>query len=610
MKNERISHFAEYAHKRLRPLMVFFRRLGGQKRTSDQWSGSKPETIMLRERTWRIEVSGKNAKLFWKRHRVAIVAVLAVALAGIATRYVLIGFASTADFYPSSCLGNWENVENALGKPSLPAGSPMAAFTTLNSAFFGTSTAQMFCGNFVGDTDIHELTGKSFEEADLVLSWTFAFPQAQPTAAPGAGGGGGGDLISPSASSSDASSPDDASMQAAPTSTDETSSLPSDDASPVPSSSTPDAGGTPTPVPADASSSVSAPSSDTGDTTNATPPPPPADTNSDTVSPAPPATDGTDSGASPTSWLKKLVGIAYADDASSSIAIDASTTELAVDSSTPLTDASSAEQGTPNVPEPAPISVNTSVFQNIAVPTSTANAVLAIVYSTDGATWQPLVNIDSSNWQQARYRIPIASWQELEHLQVAFVGLGASSSPPVYLDAAGVEVSYMDTPDATTEIAPATDTLPTGPSGPFAAPMIVPPTPVELPPAQALKQVFDPFAKQLCSVAPFSESVVAGRGGSFLLKLTPPAASTSSASSSSPQQAPSGALLYDASIGSLPDGISATIVPEKAGADMIGVNTTPDVTSGSYNIVVVYKERQRDGTVEPNFCQFNLIVTQ
>ena len=319
----------------------------------------------------------------------------------------------------------------------------------------------------------------------------------------------------------------DTSIQNPPTSTGETPFF--DTVSP-----TPDTGDTTAPVSASASSSVSAPSSDTDDTTNTTPPPPadtnsntdtsaPPETNSDTPSPPPPAEGGTDSGASPTSWFRKLVGIAYADDSSSSTATLASTTELAVDSSTPLTDASSVEQGTPNISQPAPININTSMFQNIAVPTSTANAVLAIVYSTDGVTWQPLVDIGSSNWQQARYTIPIHSWVELQHLQIAFVGLGASISPPVYLDAAGVEVSYVDTPEATTDIVPITPATDTA----LTTPAPAPPQVEELPPAQALQQVFDPFAGQQCSVTPFSESIMAGGGGSFP-KLTPPSESTSS----------------------------------------------------------------------------------
>ena len=42
--------------------------------------------------------------------------------------------------------------------------------------------------------------------------------------------------------------------------------------------------------------------------------------------------------------------------------------------------------------------------------------------------------------------------------------------------------------------------------------------------------------------------------------------------------------------------------------DTIGITTAATVAPGSYNAVVVYKERQNDGSVAPNFCQFNLLV--
>jgi hypothetical protein len=217
------------------------------------------------------------------------------------------------------------------------------------------------------------------------------------------------------------------------------------------------------------------------------------------------------------------------------------------------------------------------------------------------------VNVDASNWQQARYPIPIHSWAELQHLQIAFVGLGASSSPQIFLDAAGVEVSYVDTPDATTDITTATDTVPA--VSPVAPPVVSPPVPTELPPVQALKQVFDPFAGQECTVAPFSESIMAGGTGSFLLKLTPPGAPASSSAKSSVRAA-SPTFLYDAELGSMPNGITGMIMPQGLGADTVGITTAPSVARGSYNVVVVYKERQRDGTIEPNFCQFNIVITK
>ncbi len=578
------------------------------KKISDFGPSSKPQIVMLRERIWRFEISQSKVRRFFRDHKLGSIIGLIIILSLIVVRFAFVGFASTADFYPSSCLGNWENVQNALGKPDLPPGASQEAFTMLNSAYFGTSTAQMFCGNFTGDTDIAALTGKSFQEADLILSWSFVFPQEATTtlatttdSSTDAGGGdGGADEIAPEATSTTSTDLSSASSDASSISSSTDESLPV-----VTSTDASDS----QPLPQDVSSS-DATASDASDAAPAVAPPAPAPTTTQDESPAPapapePASttdsDGSASDSQPTSWLWNFVGVAFADD-SSSLAIDTSTAS-STDSSTSIEATSSAEIGVPVEPQPAPISVNTSQFQNIVLPSSTANAILGIVYSTDGVTWQPVVNIDASNWQTARYVIPIHSWVELEHLQVAFVGLGASSSPQIFLDSAGVEVSYADAPPDPNTDTQATDTVSEAPSS--TAGQVMPPTPVQLPPVQAFRQVFYPFAGQQCSVMPFSESIPPGGGGSFILKLTPPAAATSSLKK--PQQ--NSPPLYDASLGALPTGISADIIQTGPGMDTVGVTTAPDVPPGSYNAVVVYKERQHDGTVEPNFCQFNIVIT-
>jgi len=553
---------------------------GSPRKTSDFNAGTESHTLVLKEKIWKFEVSRSKAVRFLRSHKVAVVSILAVLLAGVVTRYIFVGLASTADFYPSSCLGNWQNVENALGKPSLPSGASASGFTTANSATLGTSTAQMFCGNFSGDTDINTLTEKSFQEADLVLSWSFVFPEAVATpvttpdesgdsssttsstvnvpASSDTEGGGGANAVTPSEIPD--TSPTQIVVPPVQNIATSTEVMPLDtapsDAAPVTPSVTPDTGSS----------------------------------NSDAQPPAP-------SDTSPTSWLRSLVGVAYADETSTPAADASATDYIQVETST--------------IPETTttPISVNTSMFQNIVVPSSTGDAVISIVYSTDGVTWQPLANIDSANWQLARYQIPIHSWAELQHLQVAFVGLGASSSPQVFLDSAGIEVSYVDPPETKPqpEATSTPDVVPDANSGDPTLQATMPPTPVEVPPAQALQQVFDPFAGQYCVVTPFSESIAAGGGGSFLLRLTPPSASTSSAKTSSTASA-AVSFLYDASVGSLPDGITATVISEGKGMDTIGVTAARTVAPGSYNAVVIYKERQNDGSIAPNFCQFNLVI--
>jgi len=589
------------------------------KKTSDFAPDRKPHTLVLREKMWRLELSRATARRFWKRRKVLVVGTLAVLAAGIVAHYVLVGFASTVDFYPSSCLGNWENVQNALGKPDLPPGALASRFTTYNSAVFGTSTAQMFCGNFSGDTDIAALTGKSFQEADIVLSWTFIFPQATAatTTMPSDSDAASSSLLSSTATSTDVSSSSDATIVVPTTTSSDASSSDTTptDVAPV---STPDSTPTPTLTTTPASDSASTPDTSSASTNSTPVPPPPAPASP--PAPADSGSDSTDAASSPTSWLRNFIGVAYADeDETSSLAEDTSTTNgdasisLQSDANMDMSAQTTTQAMTSSEPATtSSISVNTAAFQNITVSSSTGDAVLAIVYSTDGVTWQPIANIDSANWQTARYSIPIHSWVELEHLQVAFVGLGASSSPQIFLDSAGVEVSYADAPvqqDATSTpafIPTPNNTAPDQSVVSVTTP--IPPAPTAPPPAQAFKQVFDPFAGQQCSVTPFSESVVAGAGGSFLLKLTPPAESTSSVSSARSSSHATAPFLYDASVGSLPEGITATVVQNSPGMDTIGVTTVATVASGSYNAVVVYKERQQDGSIAPNFCQFNLVV--
>jgi hypothetical protein len=290
--------------------------------------------------------------------------------------------------------------------------------------------------------------------------------------------------------------------------------------------------------------------------------------------------------------------VAFAQDISSTVS-DASSSASATSSSS--TAGTSLDQyiatsttGVPATSTPTgTIAVNTTAFQNVALPSSTPDDVLGVLYSTDGVNWLPLVNINENNWQTARYSIPIHSWTELEHLQIAFVGLGRPNVPQIYLDAVGVEVSYFDTPEVTPTVTPtpAATTTPNGPAGPTSTPGV--PSP-----AQAFNNVFSPAATQQCEVTPFSDTVARGGTAAFLLTLVPPASST----------IPSSSLLYDASLGTLPAGLTGYITSASPGHDTIAMQATSALAPGSYNVVVVYHEKQNDGSVLPNYCQFNVVA--
>ncbi len=240
------------------------------------------------------------------------------------------------------------------------------------------------------------------------------------------------------------------------------------------------------------------------------------------------------------------------------------------------------------------------------------------MYSTDGVTWQPVADVNAGNWQTARYPIPIYSWQELQHLQVALVGLNATDSPKVYLDALGVEVDYADAPNGTID----PNTAQTAATSTVFAQSSSSASVSSSAPADALQSVFDPSAQQKCSVTPFSNAAYPGGSASYVLSMVvqaPPEVLPSSSAASSgraypppappPPPAPITAPLYETALGSLPAGVTGTIVPGgPPGIDTIGLTVAPSTVPGSYGVIVIYKERQADGKILPNFCQFNLVV--
>jgi hypothetical protein len=60
--------------------------------------------------------------------------------------------AETVTFYPDSCLGGWNGVQHAEGKPDVSDFSDPAAFTNDNAAVLPADTGgDIFCGSFAGD---------------------------------------------------------------------------------------------------------------------------------------------------------------------------------------------------------------------------------------------------------------------------------------------------------------------------------------------------------------------------------------------------------------------------------------------------------------------------
>ena len=59
--------------------------------------------------------------------------------------------ASQVVFYPTTCAGTWNGVQNAIGSPSLADGATLDQFTDQNSAVLGETHGDIYCGQFQGD---------------------------------------------------------------------------------------------------------------------------------------------------------------------------------------------------------------------------------------------------------------------------------------------------------------------------------------------------------------------------------------------------------------------------------------------------------------------------
>lgn len=90
---------------------------------------------------------------FFRMHGKKIAATSAVVVLFIGILgYWFSGSAKIAYFYPSSCLGGWENPQNAQGIPDLKSGANADEFIRENSAVLpGDSSGQIFCGGFQGE---------------------------------------------------------------------------------------------------------------------------------------------------------------------------------------------------------------------------------------------------------------------------------------------------------------------------------------------------------------------------------------------------------------------------------------------------------------------------
>ena len=438
------------------------------------------------------------------RNRLYFVFFVAVAASVGFAFYSLFVKANIFSYYPSSCLGTWDNPQNAQGEPSLEPGARLEEFNKDNSSFYdGGGAKQVFCGGFRGEGDETE---KIFKKAILKFTWAIAAPL--PSSSSGAAGGAPTQVLQQSefesqaldltASASIIVIPDNPASVSIPFESENQTPEPIPDSQQAPLNSEPPLVTTeqPTPVP---EISVTPEPTPVPAPELAPPAPEPILENPPQPEPAPPASEPALPILSPTSSEKQNRGSSisqpdssnpgeigteppvsllgrftlasiFSDVASDSISPSASPTPTSVSqpsvkpspsleilispsSSFTPTPASSPSLSTPlhtSYPTGQASQVD-SLTASISQPADINGAsvsyslddFLEVFYTIDGQNWQSLGRVNKDNFKNLELEVPIVSWEELGKLQISVAGIFTTDAgQKVYLDGMRIETEF------------------------------------------------------------------------------------------------------------------------------------------------------------------------
>ncbi len=326
--------------------------------------------------------------------------------------------AEVQDFYPSVCLGTWENAGGASGVPeNFDPSLAVEGFTSENSAIYRLPGSEVFCGGFLAPS---EETKGNITNIALTFIWRVGeLPQAPepvsvvetPPSAP--------------VGSAEATVP----AEGVPPSAE---NVPSEESPPE----------TPVPPPA--------------------PEPVPSQTNEPSARTAP-------------GFFSFIFGHAFAQEEAvppTDVGAPAAPTEPS-EGTPPQNSPNTAEAVPESVPpsagaespaeEPIVLPPLTMELQPITTgtedgadgtPTDTLPVVaeapppdenfLKVSYSVDGEAWFEIGRVNMTNWQNFTARLPVSRWDELKKLQISIQGIPTTLNPvpPVYLAGMFAEVNY------------------------------------------------------------------------------------------------------------------------------------------------------------------------
>ncbi|MBI3638290.1 hypothetical protein HY227_00925 [Candidatus Wolfebacteria bacterium] len=358
--------------------------------------------ISFKEKKWRVEFSKKDIKHFFKKNKFRLIYILSAVVFSFGIfGYFFIGRADIVDFYPSSCLGGWENPQNAQGKPDLSENASDAEFNESNSAVLRNVISQIFCGSFKGDILENSTPSKISLKLRLAAKTEgikTIIPLIETTSSP--------PIILPETPAASSSENIDS---ASSTSFIEKSFLSkiissvfAEEINPESTNSTTQAISEPINAPVQASPT---------ETSTPVEVLPAAESTT-------PSIDNQNSAPSETSIIINKEPINQPEN---SLTTQNSTSTTETSSSTPTTTEEIIPISATNAPDPF----------------------LEIFYSLDGSNWKSLGGINSENWKNLNFDIPISSWDEIRNLQINIRSLSpVDLIPVVYIDGMLLEVEY------------------------------------------------------------------------------------------------------------------------------------------------------------------------
>ncbi len=408
------------------------------------WLGNHGQTVNLKP-------------AFYKRYPfwAAVLVIFAVALLffvrNISTR------AEVADFYPSTCLGIWQNPSNAQDEPEnlVSVGAP-AVFDASNSAILAPSVSgQIYCGGFVPPD---YKAGGEINGVGLTFVWQMEFSAAEVAPAPSGAEGqvpAAAPTVNPIVPSSTTPEPVSPAGGGA-SSTEQTVPV-----MPAPSGTE---GQSTTQSfwfgnlryvfisPAFAQESSDA-SSDNSSASEAAPDSASAGSNGDSGSQAAPASSEDISSSTAGSGTESPVNSVSGANPSSTEAAQETTSTTEASETVIIGPPLSAELGpvatgteeASGTPEIASGTLVTSTLP-VVEPAPPDENFLKISYSTDGQTWAELAMVNEDNWRNLTVSLPVGDWDDLEKIQVRVESIPTTIQPPrVYLDGILMEVHYEAT---------------------------------------------------------------------------------------------------------------------------------------------------------------------